>query len=104
MVFAPVFHDCDVFLMQKNIYEGPPVLITEPAVIQAEKLSDCAGGIARYWSHVILPISMVSCAFATTGTIEIANVRPINLHLIEVVLDAGSTRFLKTAAGFVRKP
>ena len=40
---------------------------------------------------------MVSCAFATTGTIEIANVRPINLHLIEVVLDAGSTRILKAA-------
>jgi hypothetical protein len=45
-----------------------------------------------------LPISMVSCAFATTGTIAIANVRPINLHLIVVVLDAGSARDLKTAA------
>ena len=32
---------------------------------------------------------MVSCAFATTGTIEMANVRLINPDLIEVVLDAG---------------
>ena len=31
---------------------------------------------------------MVTCAFATIGIIETANVRLINLHLIEVVLDA----------------
>ena len=30
---------------------------------------------------------MVTCAFATIGIIETANVRLINLHLIEVVLD-----------------
>jgi hypothetical protein len=42
---------------------------------------------------------MVSCAFAATGTIEIANVRLINLHLIEVVLDAGSTRILSFSFG-----
>ena len=41
---------------------------------------------------------MVSCAFATIGTIEMANVRLINLHLIEVVLDAGVHPDLKTAA------
>ena len=37
---------------------------------------------------MILPISMVTCAFATIGIIETANVRLINLHLIEVVLNA----------------
>jgi hypothetical protein len=41
---------------------------------------------------------MVSCAFATTGTIEMANVKLINPHLMEVVLDVGSTRILKMAA------
>src|SRR4029077_12415743 len=44
--------------------------------------------MARYWLHVILPISIVvvSAALATAGTIEIANVRIINLHLIMVSL------------------
>jgi hypothetical protein len=37
---------------------------------------------------MILLISMVTCAFATIGIIETANVRLINLHLIEFVLDA----------------
>jgi hypothetical protein len=46
----------------------------------------------------MLPISMVSCAFATTGKIEIANVRQINPLLIVVVLQSGSTRILHTAA------
>jgi hypothetical protein len=36
---------------------------------------------------------VITCAFATTGTIEIANVRLINLHLIELVLDAGYRDF-----------
>jgi hypothetical protein len=36
---------------------------------------------------------MVSCAFATTGIIEIANVRQINLLLIVVVLEAGPPGF-----------
>ena len=44
--------------------------------------------MARYWLHVILPISIVavSAALATAGTNQIANVRIINLHLIMVSL------------------
>jgi hypothetical protein len=39
-----------------------------------------------YWPHVTLPISIVSCAFATTGITEIAKVKQINPRLIVIVL------------------
>ena len=59
-------------------------VLTGNTLIQAENLLDSAGGML----HVILPISIVvvSAALATAGTIEIANVRIINLHLIMVSL------------------
>ena len=72
-------------------------------LIQAENLSDCDCGIARYWLHMILPISMVTCAFATIGIIETANVRLINLHLIEVVLNADLPRIWNCRNKVARK-
>ncbi|MGA7252187.1 MAG: hypothetical protein WBX35_13235, partial [Pseudolabrys sp.] len=47
---------------------------------------DCAGDIAKYWSHLIAPISMVICAFAVTGRSEIANAVQINRSLISLPL------------------
>jgi hypothetical protein len=44
--------------------------------------------MARYSPHVMRAISMVSCAFATAGIMEIANVRQINPLLMVFVLEA----------------
>jgi hypothetical protein len=45
----------------------------------------------KVFAHLMLAISMVSCAFATTGIMEVANARQINPLLIVVVLEVGST-------------
>ena len=46
---------------------------------------------------------MVTCALAAIGTIETANIRLINLHLIELVLDAGSAGFRRRLPSQGRK-
>jgi hypothetical protein len=60
-------------------------LLNQP-LIHAEKSRDIAGDIARYWSHVNALISIMTCAFATVGSRQIANAVLINRSLIFLIL------------------
>ena len=60
-------------------------MLNQP-LIHAEKSRDIAGDIARYWSHVNAPISIIACAFATAGSRQIANAVLINRSLIFLIL------------------
>jgi len=68
-----------------------PVWLLNQPLIHAEKSRDIAGDIARYWSHVNSPMSIMTWAFATAGSRQTANVVLINRTFIFfILLDLGS--------------